>query len=54
MDKEIETLAKIVLLLERLDEEEIERILTYLDMRYAPVYEDDIEENYSYEDHYGL
>jgi hypothetical protein len=37
LDKETEVLVKIVLLLESLNEEERDRILTYLDMRYIPL-----------------
>ena len=46
MDKETETLVKIILLLETLSSEAKDRIITYLDMRYLSIPECDLKNNY--------
>jgi len=43
LDKETETLVKIILLMEPLSDEQKDRILTYLDMRYVPMPEYNFE-----------
>lgn len=43
LDKETEALVKIILLLESLTQEERDRILTYLDMKYIPIPEYNFE-----------
>ena len=43
LDKETETLVKIILLLEPLNEKQKDRILTYLGMRYVPMPEYNFE-----------
>ena len=48
LDKETETLVKIILLLEPLSDEQKDRILMYLDMRYIPM----PEYNFEYGDEY--
>ena len=48
LDKETETLVMIILLLEPLSDEQKDRILMYLDMRYIPM----PEYNFEYGDEY--